>query len=401
MTRFAFLAERIDVRGKGIVLPLLSVSQTLGVIRRSEISDKPPRADSLDIYKVAKKGDIVFNKMSIRSGAMGVAMEDGLVTYHYEVLRPREIADARFIVYLMKSSWFTAEMVKRERGIGAGGAQGVRTTEVPFSVLGAIPTYVPPLPAQRAIADYLDRETAEIDAMAAELAGLEAQLLSRRDAAWESLYSKMDGDEVSVQYLIESIADGPFGSALTSSHYSDSGCRVIRLGNIGIDEFRDTDHAYIPDSYGRELSRHSVAPGDIVMAGLGDDKMPLGRACVVPYSALPAIVKADCYRLRPQEEVVTSDFLAWALSSPPLRRAASLQSRGSTRARLNTEIAKSLRVKVPDLASQTRIVSEWTISASTIDSMIADAQELKALLAELRSALITEVVTGRKEVPVS
>ena len=52
-----------------------------------------------------KKGDIVFNKMSIRAGALGVVPEDGLITYHYEVMRPYPDTDARYLVYLVKSVW--------------------------------------------------------------------------------------------------------------------------------------------------------------------------------------------------------------------------------------------------------------------------------------------------------
>src|SRR5680860_188082 len=99
MTRLGNAVQRIDERSPGIDLPLLSVSQTRGVIRRSELTDKPARAESLDEYKICRKGDIVFNKMSIRAGAMGIASEDGLVTYHYETMRPRTGNDARFIIY--------------------------------------------------------------------------------------------------------------------------------------------------------------------------------------------------------------------------------------------------------------------------------------------------------------
>lgn len=177
MSRFGTLVERIDERIPGINLPLLSVSQTRGVVRRSELSDKPPRAESLDAYKVCRKGDLVFNKMSIRSGAMGFAREDGLVTYHYEVMRPRTGSDVRFIVYLMKSDWFTAELVSRERGIGAGDQGGaVRTTEVPFKVLRTIDVHVPETSEQTAIADFLDRKTARIDTLIAKQEQLIATL---------------------------------------------------------------------------------------------------------------------------------------------------------------------------------------------------------------------------------
>lgn len=345
--------------------------------------------------KVVRAGDIAINSRSDRRGAAGIAREDGTISVVYSVMKPNHfLLDKEYAHYLFRSVPFQEEFFR----FGTGIHWDLWSTR--FTTMRQIPVPLPPLPSQHAIAGFLDRETAEIDAMAAELEKLETRLRARRDAVWRSFYSEVDGEEVSVQYLIESIADGPFGSALTSSHYSDAGCRVIRLGNIGIGEFRDHDHAYIPESYGNELSRHSVSSGDVVMAGLGDEKMPLGRACVVPSSAMPAIVKADCYRLRPRREIVTPDFLAWALSSPQLRTMAFLHSRGSTRARLNTEIAKSLRVKLPVFDTQSKILNDWEASASAIDTMVNDVRELKALLSERRSALITEVVTGRKEVSV-
>ena len=60
MTRLGQALEKIDERIPGIDLPLMSVSQTRGVIRRSELTDAPQRAESLDEYKVCRKGNVVF-----------------------------------------------------------------------------------------------------------------------------------------------------------------------------------------------------------------------------------------------------------------------------------------------------------------------------------------------------
>lgn len=245
MKRLGNALEKIDERSPGIDLPLMSVSQTRGVIRRSELTDMPQRAESLDEYKVCREGDIVFNKMKIRSGAMGVTPEDGLVTYHYEVMRLRDGMDARYIVYLMKSSWFTSELIARERGISAGGEYGgIRTTEVPFSVLRTIEVRLPEVCEQRQIADCLDLETARIDTLVMEQQRLIEMLRERRDAAWAAHVEEARrlGHALSVRRVIESIVDGPFGSSLTSAHYSDEGARVIRLGNIGVNEFKRLMH---------------------------------------------------------------------------------------------------------------------------------------------------------------
>lgn len=54
-----------------------------------------------------------------------------------------------------------------------------------------------------------------------------------------------------------SITDGPFGSNLTSAHYTDSGARVIRLQNIGNGVFRDAA-AYISLDHFETLRKHEV-----------------------------------------------------------------------------------------------------------------------------------------------
>ena len=92
--------------------------------------------------------------------------------------------------------------------------------------------------------------------------------------------------------------DGPFGSGLKSSHYTEEGIRVVRLQNIGHGEFRNSDTAFISPEYYSSLGDHSVVAGDILIAGLGDDNHPAGRACVAPESIIPAMVKADCFRFR-------------------------------------------------------------------------------------------------------
>lgn len=109
--------------------------------------------------------------------------------------------------------------------------------------------------------------------------------------------------------------DGPFGSGLKSEHYSPSGVRVVRLQNIGSAEFNGTDEAFIDEHYAKELGEHSVRAGDLLIAGLGDDAHPVGRACVAPRGIEPAMVKADCFRFRLDHRRVLPKFAAHQLSS--------------------------------------------------------------------------------------
>jgi type I restriction enzyme S subunit len=191
--------------------------------------------------------------------------------------------------------------------------------------------------------------------------------------------------------FIRDITDGPFGSSLTSSHYSDEGARVIRLGNIGAAQFKDADAAYIPMEYFRELRQHEVKPGDLIIAGLGDANNPVGRACVAPNCLGPAIVKADCFRARLDEDCLSHRFAAWALSSSFVSSQVKTLTRGSTRARINLDVAREIEVPLPSLLEQRRIADFLDAETSRIDRISQAIDQQVALLADYRQSWLSHL----------
>ncbi|MEV0992666.1 restriction endonuclease subunit S [Streptomyces sp. NPDC049949] len=186
--------------------------------------------------------------------------------------------------------------------------------------------------------------------------------------------------------FIRSITDGPFGSSLTSSHYTDEGARVIRLGNIGSAQFKDGDAAYISLEYFKQLRQHEVRGGDLIVAGLGDGNHPVGRACIAPETLGPAIVKADCFRMRLDEERMTHQFAAWALSSSFVSDQVATLTRGSTRARINLEVAREIRLPVPPVGMQRRIVDFLDAETGSMALLLEARNRQLNALAELWNA---------------
>lgn len=161
---------------------------------------------------------------------------------------------------------------------------------------------LPPFHEQHEIAEFLHRETTKVDALIAkqqELIGLLQEkriaLISHavtkglnpgvamRDSGVEWL-GKIPAhwDIVQLRRVAFDRCDGPFGSGLKSTHYAAEGVRVVRLQNIGYGEFEGADAAFIPQEHCSKLGDHSVVPGDLLIAGLGDTNHPAGRACVAP-----------------------------------------------------------------------------------------------------------------------
>lgn len=185
--------------------------------------------------------------------------------------------------------------------------------------------------------------------------------------------------------------DGPFGSGLKSEHYSNEGVRVIRLQNIGWAKFSGLDEAYIHEAYASKLGDHSVVADDLLIAGLGDERHPVGRACAAPQSIEPAIVKADCFRFRLDRRRFLSQFAAYQLSTSASATAGSL-STGSTRARINLSATAVRKIALPPIDEQEAITAFLDREMARIDALVAKKEQLIALLLEKRAALITRAV---------
>ncbi|GLX51758.1 hypothetical protein Shyhy01_47080 [Streptomyces hygroscopicus subsp. hygroscopicus] len=395
MTRFGHAVEKIDERIPGIDLPLMSVSQTRGVIRRSELTDAPQRAESLDSYKVCRANDIVFNKMSIRSGAMGVAAEDGLVTYHYEVMRPREGTDPHFITYLMKSSWFTEELIKRERGIGAGNQANVRTTEVPFSVLKTIDAYIPDHAEQRAIADYLNRETARIDTLIDEQQRLIELLRERKMAAMAK--ATASGEPVVFRRIITRIRQGwsPNCEPWPADGVTEWG--VLKVGCSNSGTFDATESKRLPDDM-TPRPEFVVEPGEIVMSRANSKEL-VGASSVVD-RAYPRLMLSDLNYGLTVVNGVDPEFVSYALRSGHVKHQISLASKGTSPSmqKISQRDIRDLILQLPSLDEQRRIVLHLDEQTAKTDALIAESERFIELARERRSALITAAVTGQIDV---
>jgi type I restriction enzyme S subunit len=155
-----------------------------------------------------------------------------------------------------------------------------------------------------------------------------------------------------------SITDGPFGSNLKSSHYTESGPRVLRLQNIGDGHFVDAK-AHISENHYAELTKHAVAEGDVVIAMLGE---VLPRACMVPAGVAPAIVKADCARVRVNPKLLLPALLNSALNSEPTRKRVVRLVKGIGRPRVNLGSLRSIAIPLPPVTEQQAIYDALTVA---------------------------------------
>lgn len=194
-------------------------------------------------------------------------------------------------------------------------------------------------------------------------------------------------DELSVP---GGVTDGPFGSNLKTEHYTAAGPRVVRLQNIGDGRFFD-ERAHIDHAHFERLTKHEVVAGDVLVASLGE---LLPRSCLAPASLGPAIVKADCIRVRPHPEL-SATYLMWALNSPNVRASVGSSIKGVGRPRVNLGDLRQLKLPVAPPAEQERIVTAIEEAFSKLDAGEAGLRTVRQLLKRMRDAILTAAVTGR------
>ena len=147
------------------------------------------------------------------------------------------------------------------------------------------------------------------------------------------------------------MSDGPFGSNLKSSHYVDSGVRVIRLQNIGVGRFLDSDQAFVSHEHFAKLQKHKCVPGDVLIGTMGDPNL---RAMILPERISEALNKADCVQLRCDPAKATPTFVCWLLNMPGTLSLAAQHVRGITRSRISMGRLREVNVSVPPLELQQR-----------------------------------------------
>ena len=186
------------------------------------------------------------------------------------------------------------------------------------------------------------------------------------------------------------ITDGPFGSNLMTSHYTDTGPRVVRLQNIGEMCFVD-ERAHITQAHFEGLRKHSVKAGDIVIAALGE---VLPRACVIPESLGPAIVKADCVRFR-THPANSASALCGFLNSLLTRARMSQVVHGVGRPRLNLGELKGIALPLAPAEEQEAIAAEIDDQLSVIDHLDSDIEAKLKSAQALRQSILKTAFEGK------
>lgn len=161
---------------------------------------------------------------------------------------------------------------------------------------------------------------------------------------------------------------GPDGQCvyLQSKHFDDSGVLNSEL--------------YADLEINSRTAKHLLKAGDVLFAAKGNKNF----AALVGKSDPPSVASTTFFVLTVRDGCVLPEFLVWLLNSDAVQTSLKREAIGSSIVSISKKALSDLRVDVPSLADQTRILEIAELSRKEND--------LRSAIAELRQKLIRQKI---------
>ena len=273
---------------------------------------------------------------------------------------------------------------------------------------------IPDANRQRGIANFLDRETARLEALIAEKETV-LELLAEKRRALITLgvtrgldpnvplsdsgipwLRKIPAhwDLTRLRFLATSIEQGWSPEAL--AHQPDlHEWGVLRLNAVNRGRFDENATKTLPPDVAPRTNLE-VRSGDVLITR-SNTPLRVGDACFVE-ATRPRLMLSDLiYRLNLRTESIDGRFLVYFLTLHVGRVQIESDARGTSASmvKISQEHIKDWWLPLPPLTEQRSIIKTLAVQIREIDHTRAVTESTIALISERRSALITAAVTGQ------
>jgi type I restriction enzyme S subunit len=174
------------------------------------------------------------------------------------------------------------------------------------------------------------------------------------------------------------VQTGPFGAQLHREEFVDSGVPVLNVGNVTLRGLDTTYLDLVTPEKAKALARYELEADDLLFARTG---ATLGKVCLVPKKSAGWLMTGHLFRVRFDQQRCLPSFALIALrDARTIKSQVSEQVQGATRPGFNTTLLSRIKIPLPPLSEQHRIVAY-------LDSLQAKVDALKALQAETQAEL--------------
>jgi restriction endonuclease S subunit len=352
--------EPIANRPDGKDYPLvLSVTEKRGIIPQTEIFKHRIATDDISKYKILEPMDIAYNPYLLWCGAIGQwqGSEAGVVSPVYECFRVKSNCEPRYLGYIFETGILTNYF----DALAIGSIVRRRRT-IPSDFIAA-PIQLPPLPEQKRIVDLISSVDSYIEALQQQI----KSAIRSRNAVLHKLLTTGGGDwaESSLGRLFSL----EYGKPLTDENRDGKGFPVF--ASAGVVGFH---------------SEPLVPKSPVIIVGRK------GTAGAVYWSENPCYVIDTAYYVKPISDIDLR-FLYLLLGFIDLKSVTAQTGVPG----LNRDRAYSLKCNVPPKPVQLEIIT----IISELDDFTESSQATMNKARELRSGLLSDLLSGEHEIPAS
>ncbi len=374
---------------------LLSVTIADGVVRRRDYisnDDHISRSESLVGYKICQEMDLVNNIMKMSFRCLGISNYRGIVSPAYSVFYFEGNENIpSYWNYLLRIDKFVVEYRKRSKGIQES---RMRLYDDYFLDLFS---YLPPLPEQQQISNYLDRKTGQIDELIEKTEQKIKLLKEKRTSLINHCIIKgLDPNVKMKNSGVEWMGRIPKGWDIKRLKYFSS---MI----TDKEDTKKTDIKISPENVesftGKCFNFYSEYSGQGVPFKSGDILINKLRLYLVK------VLLPDCSGFSMGEMIVvrvgrliSNKYYFHLFFNQGLIDLLDSQSTGIKVPRVSPEVIMGCRLPLPPLQEQQQIVNHLDRETQKIDTLIEKENQRIDLLREYRQSLISEVVTGKIDV---
>lgn len=250
---------------------------------------------------------------------------------------------------------------------------------------------LPPLPEQKRIVDLISSVDSYIEALQQKL---ESAKRSRNAVLNELLTA--GGDDWIETTLGEICTDGLFadGDWVESKDQDPEGdYRLLQLADIGDGTFLNKSDRWMNREQFNRLGCTKLEVNDVLIARMPD---PIGRACLFPDGLPTCATVVDVAIVRTGNDTLQK-FLALLINSSDFRTEAFSLLTGTTRQRISRGNLAKIAFAIPPTEKQLEIVN----LISLFDIEIAKSARVAEGAKQLRSGLLSDLLSGKHEIPTS
>jgi type I restriction enzyme, S subunit len=330
------------------------------------------RADK--VFRV-EEGDFVYNRLFAWKGSFAVATEGNAGCYVsnefpcFAINQDR--ADAKFLWWYFSraSAWDEA------LGLSTGGTPTSRNRLKEEKFL-AMKIPLPPLPKQRRIVARIEALASKINEAHRARWEVAQKAEALAGAVASRLFAKFPD-----RYTVEAVAE--VRGRIQKGPHRVPGANPVRyltVAHVQRNHVSTSDPRHF-EVTPEELERWRLFPGDVLIIEGNGSAEQIGRTALFQGEINDCVHQNHVIRIRPDCKRIVPEFLNLFLNSPAGQDAVQAQSRTTSGLRtLSVGRIKNIRVPVPSIPEQRRIVAES-------DALQAQVDALKKLQAETAAEL--------------